>query len=119
MGHSAKATLEFEGSDPIELLASLTNTAEGRHRFPITGADTLEIPMDSVPAAGCKLLAVYVEPLTGGGSVEVRINGSATGGAPLHPGGFLLFADPSPASGITSAELVTSGNANVRVWLLG
>ena len=68
------------------------------------GATALLVKVDSQPSG---TPPIFLKP-----------NSESTG-MEIQPGGFLVYGNPSPASGITELTVVYTGIATVRIWALG
>lgn len=119
-----QATLNLPGTpglpiDPIafQMAAQYESKAEFEYNLP-AGTGTKTVDFGTMPVGGAKSYLVYYEPKVGAPPVAVTING---GNQPqeLTPGGFIAFASPTPAAGITAMTLAYTGAGKVHVWLLG
>ena len=94
-------------------------------RLPLTGAQTYEVDLALIPAAGLKGLLIYVERVDAAGAeVTTPISMAWTSNGDdkseeLSPGGALLLVSPNPQHGITALSIVTTSNALVHVYALG
>jgi hypothetical protein len=107
-----------QGSSPEPLPFGLSGsfTALTDTRLVMSGAGTTNVPFGTVVNA--KLLLLEYEAAEGAVAVQLHINGS-TEDLELTPGGMLLFASPTPVSGLTSLSVERTGDAVIRVRLLG
>lgn len=85
----------------------------------LVGSGTQAVPFGTVGAPGAKgLLIRYDGNQSGAVPVEVTINGSSV---PLEisPGGMLVWFNPNPAAGATTASIAFTAACQLRVWVLG
>jgi hypothetical protein len=121
---SLSATLNLPGgpalpNDPISATVSQNFDNQTEYRLSLSGSGTKVLDLGSVGAPGAKGLMILVEASSTAAPVEVRLNGSATGGVEVSPGGLMVVGNPSPVSGITAVSLVYTTAVTVRIWLLG
>lgn len=100
---------------------ALSNTFKSRVEYELNlpaGGGTMPLDFGTLPAEGCKAVAVLYDPLQSAAPVQLYFNTSVTP-LELTQGGFLVYGSPSPVAGITSltAEHTTVGK--LRIWILG
>ena len=84
----------------------------------MTGAGSQAVPFGTVGGTGAKAMIVEYEAAQGAAAVQLRVNGG-TDNIELTPGGFIVYASPNPAVGITALTIVRTTDATVRVRLFG
>ena len=122
---SVSAQLNLPGAPGLALDAivhAVSSTYDSKaveeYSFPASSS-TQVVPFGTLPAAGAKLVLVAYEAATASVTpVTVAFN-SQTPAIALQAGSFLVYANPSPAAGITALTLGYTGIGRVRVWLLG
>jgi len=103
---------------PFGVIGQFDSRVCADYAFPASSG-TQTVDFGTLPdPEGAKCVFVTYEAGSGETDISVTING-ANQPLPLSPGGFLLFASPSPTAGITSMALAYTGMGQVRVWLLG
>jgi hypothetical protein len=109
------------GLPPDQLTLSLASQfdSEADFVFQFTGVGSKSIDLGSIASPGIKGLLIKVDPSASASPVIVKVNGSATGGLEIAPGGGLLFGSPNPSAGITQLDITYSTAVTVRVWALG
>lgn len=105
--------------DQVPFNASFNiNSAQPDQVLNVTGSGSLVIGFGTVAAPGAKLVAVRYDQQTGAPPILLKFNGS-TIPLELTTGGFLVYASPTPASGITSLTIDHTGDGQIKVWILG
>lgn len=79
---------------------------------------TQVVDFGTIPEGGAKCVFLTYVADSGITDVALTING-ADHSIPVSPGGFLLFASPVPATGVTSLSIAYTGAGRVSVWLMG
>ncbi len=120
---SIAATLNLPGgptlpNDPIPAQVSSNFDHQSEGRLVLSGSGTKVVDLGTASSPGLKCLLVMVESSNIASPVEIRVNGSSTGGVEVSPGGFMAFGSPSPVTGITQLSIVYSSSVTVRFWAL-
>jgi hypothetical protein len=121
---TVQSTLNLPGTPglPIDAIvfsmqAQYDSKVELEYNLPAS-TGTKVVDFGTMPAAGAKAFVLYYETITGAPPLAVLVNGSLLGWE-LAPGGFILYANPTPATGITAMTLAYTGAGRARLWLLG
>lgn len=86
----------------------------------ILGAGSTLVPFGTIGAPGAKAVLVEVDSNSSGDPVNLRFNGAGVAGQlELAPGGILAFFNPTPVTGLTAMEIVSTTANRVRVRVLG
>lgn len=101
---------------PASLSSQYSKKAEFEYDF--TGSGTQTINLGNIVAPGAKLLLLVHEIVTGAAPVIVKHNASSTG-IEISPGGFLIWSNPAPATGLTALTFDYTAVGRVKVWILG
>jgi hypothetical protein len=107
---------------PIAFSGSGQFTSRPADVLNLTGTGTEPLNLGTIPAAGAKAVLIEVDPDTNPPTktpVIIKVNGSATGGIEIAPGGCALIHNPSPVAGITALDAVYTSANVVRYWILG
>lgn len=120
-------TLAASLTAPAPMAPSVLLTYRGfsSDRLELTGAQTYEIDLAMMPAAGLKGLLVEVETKDAAGATvtaPITLTWTSDGdpkSEELSPGGFFALASPTPTAGITALSIVSTANCIVRVTALG
>lgn len=117
------ATLQLPGdnglpADSIPFNVALQFTSLAEAVYNLTGSGTQAVGMGTIGAPGALGLLIKVDPGVGVQPILVTVN---SGSQPLEisAGGGLLYANPTPASGITALSIAYTTACKVRVWVLG
>lgn len=122
------ATLSFALTGPTPLAASVALTYRGfsnAGRVELTGAQTYEIDLAMMPAAGLKGLCVQIDTVDAANNTvtaSITLTWTSNGtekSEELSPGGFLALGSPSPTNGITALSITSTANAVIHVTALG
>lgn len=97
---------------PISVSGSFTSKSDDKYE--LVGAVTKALDFSTIGAGGAKLLYIKYEQGTAAVTLDL-----GTDTLELKPGGFLLYANPSPTASITAASLVTTADATLQVVALG
>ncbi len=101
-------------SAPFAFTGTYTSVSDSK--LVMTGSGTQVVPFGTVGAPGAKAMLVEFEAAVGAAVIQLRINGG-TENLELAPGGFIVYASPSPAVGVTGLTIVRTTDATVRVRL--
>jgi hypothetical protein len=104
--------------DPIPVAFSSGFDSASEFVLNLDGDGTQTVPLGTMAPAGAKGLLIKVDANEEGAAVNVLINGSEQG-IEIAPGGFFLYGNPAPVSGIAQLDLVHTTSNIVRVWALG
>lgn len=95
-----------------------TFTQKGNDRLVLTGSGTHSVDLGSISTLGLKGWAALHEDDGAAAPINIRIN-SGTDDREISRGGFELYFNPSPASGLLSLDIVHTTDVCVRVWYFG
>lgn len=123
-------SLTFSASltGPAPVAPSVSLTYHGHThlgRLELTGAQTYDVDLAMMPAAGLKGLLVELDTKDAAGAtvtdaVSVRwTSNSVQKSEELSPGGFFALCSPTPVNGITALSIISTANAIVRLTALG
>ncbi len=121
--YSIAASLNLPGdttlpAQPIPAIISGFFTSEASAVLNLTGSGTKSVDMGTVGSPGAKVLLVKVDPGVSVSPVQITLDEADTP-FELSAGGFFLYANPTPAVGITSLDVAHTTACVVRVWVLG
>lgn len=103
-------------SAPFGFSGAYTSIADTK--LVMVGSGSQAVPFGTVGSPGAKAMIVEFEAVQGAAAVQLRINGG-TDSLELSPGGFLVYASPTPAVGITALTILRTTDATIRVRLFG
>ena len=106
-------------NDAIPMVLASNFTAQAEFKLELLSSGTQVVDLGTITTPGVKGLLILVAANTTAAPVEVRINGSSTGGIEISPGGLMAVGSPSPVTGITSISIVYTTTNSVRLWALG
>lgn len=121
-------TFGFTLGGPAPATASVALSYSGfsnADRIELTGAQSYEVDLEMMPAAGLKALLVQVDTTDAAGSpvtTPIRIewiSGLVTKSEEISPGGFFALCSRTPVNGVTALTIITTANAVVRVSACG
>lgn len=120
---TASATLSLPPDDgqpiaPVTKAQSLTFDSKDEKVYNLTGSGSQTVDMGSIASPGCKAVLISVDSGASVQPVLAKFNG-ATQGIEISAGGFLLYANPTPAAGVTALILTYASACKVKVWALG
>lgn len=109
------------GLPPNLIAVSLASSfdSEADFVFKLVGTGAQSIDLGSIDTPGLKGLFIKVDAGASVQPIVVTVNGSSTGGVEISAGGWLAFASPNPATGITQLDIAFASDVTVRVWALG
>lgn len=95
-----------------------TYTSVTDTKLVMPGSGTQVVPFGTVGSPGAKAVVLEYESAQGASPIKLRFN-SGTDELELAPGGFFVYASPTPAVGLTSMSIVRTTDATVRVRVFG
>lgn len=99
--------------------------AGGVPRIEMSGSQTYPVDLAMMPAAGTKVLIVWVDAHDAAGGIPTApltvtwTSNAVSKSQPIGPGSALLIADPSPVHGPTALSLVSTVSCVAHVAALG
>lgn len=101
---------------PFNFAAQFVALQESQYNF--TGSGSKTVDFGSISAPGAKGLLIRYDAQQGAAAVLCTIN-SGTQPVEISPGGFFIWFNPNPSTGLTTLAIAYTAAAQLRVWLLG
>lgn len=103
---------------PIPVNCSGSYNKKAEFEFDLSGSGSQTVNLGNIISPGAKLLVVQQLAVSGALPILVKPNSSVT---PLEvaPGGFIVWSNPSPATGLTALSFDYTASTKVLVWVLG